>query len=118
MFSHSAIQSFVYMLPLSMGLLGTIASALAVLLDYQSHALSKKAIALANPYQAMLDAVSVMQSQYFNGSSWPLAIDWTRAVINTQLSAADSAIVYSNESSNSLIDHYSSQVKAFYNGED
>jgi len=118
MFSQSAIQSFVYMLPLSVGLLGTIASALAVPLDYQSHALSKKATALGNPYQAMLDVVSIMQSQYFIGSTWPSAIDWTRAVINAQLSAADSAILYSNESSNSLIDHYFSQVKAFYNDED
>lgn len=106
------------MLLLSVGRLGIIASALAVPLDYQSHALSKKVTALRNPYQAMLDAVSVMQSHYFTGSTWPSAIDWTRAVINTQLSAAESTVVYLNESSNGLVDHYFSQVKAFYHGED
>jgi len=102
------------MLLLPGGLWGIAASALSIPQDYQNH---WQGNALGNSYQAMLEALSVMQLQYFNGSTWPSAIDWTRAVINTQLSAADSAIVWSNESPTSLIDHYFSQVKAFYNGE-
>lgn len=112
------MQRFVSMLPLSGGLFGTAATALSIPYSYQNHVLPRAASALGNPYQVMLDAVSVMQSQYFTGSTWPSAIDWTRAVINTQLSAADSTIVWSNGSSTSLIDKYFSQVKTFYNGED
>ena len=112
------MQRFVSMLLLSVGLLGTAAGALSTSHGYQSYVLPRATTALGNPYQAMLDAVSVMQTQYFTGSTWPSAIDWTRAVINTQLSAADSAIVWSNESPTSLIDKYFSQTKAFYNGED
>ena len=106
------------MLALVVGLFGTAASPLSIPHGYQNYVLPRATTALGNPYQAMLDAVSVMQSQYFTGSTWPSAIDWTRAVIDTQLSAADSAIVWSNESPTSLIDKYFAQVKAFYNGED
>ena len=112
------MQTFISMLALSVGLLRTVATALSIPHGFQNNVLPRAASALGSPYQAMLDAVSVMQSQYFTGSTWPSAIDWTRAVINTQLSAADSAIVWSFESSASFTDRYFSQVKAFLNGED
>ena len=112
------MQTIISMLLLSVGLLGIAASALSIPNSYRSNVALKEARALGSPYEAMLDAVSVMQSQYFVGSTWPSAIDWTRAVMNTQLSAANSAIALSNESPTSLIDYYFAQVKAFYNSED
>ena len=51
-------------------------------------------------------------------STWPTGIDWTRAVLNTQMSAILSTMAeyqagaYQNE-----INAYFSQVAAFYNGE-
>lgn len=93
----------------------------------------------------MLDAIHVMQSEYFIlwEARWPSANDWTAAVMGTQVSATLSAvsstledILMSNEptaaggcnSANSepfdalayenLIDYYFHQTAAFWYGED
>ena len=84
-------------------------------------------------YSTLLSALEVMQSQYFSVArgTWPLAIDWTAAVMGTQISATLSAISDHVSSSTpdspdplevqeheNLINRYFTQVGTFYFGED
>jgi hypothetical protein len=78
----------------------------------------------------MLDALEVMQDSYFDifSGTWPDAIDWTSAVMGTQVSATLASIVSfldtAAESSCSemlswqnIIDRYYAHTSAFYFGE-
>jgi hypothetical protein len=67
---------------------------------------------------AMINALEVMQSQFWRGSNWPLGIDWTEAVFNQIEWAALSSIArYGGTSTNSTVNQYYSQLLNFYNGE-
>lgn len=84
-------------------------------------------------YTAILDALEVMESHYFTVSqgSWPSAIDWTAAVMGTQVSATLSAMTsYARTLKTSsplsideardhenLINRYFTQITSFYFGE-
>lgn len=84
-------------------------------------------------YAALLGALEVMQSHFFAVSygTWPKAIDWTAAVMGTQVSAALSAMTsYAQMLKHSspptadeardhenLINRYFSQITSFYFGE-
>lgn len=84
-------------------------------------------------YTALLDALDVMQSHFFvvSQGTWPEAIDWTAAVMGTQVSATLSAMAsYAQllKSSSSLcldeardhenfINRYFTQITSFYFGE-
>ena len=82
-------------------------------------------------YSALLDALNTMQSYFFMVShgTWPDAIDWTAAVMGTQISAALSAmtkhieledsyggsrVVYDQEN---VINRYFTQIASFYFGQ-
>src|ERR1700761_3759749 len=78
----------------------------------------------------MLNALEVMQDSYFDifAGTWPDAIDWTAAVVGTQLSATLASIVSSLDapamaacsdllSWQNLIDRYYSHTTVFYFGE-
>ena len=99
--------------------------------------LSKKH-ASGHVFNAMLDAVEVMQSHYFAiwQGTWPTSIDWTAAVMGTQISATLSSIsetlphLRSDSQHHSgrmgketvsrhenLINQYFTQVLSFYFGE-
>ena len=80
-------------------------------------------------YTALLDALHVMESHFFSVAhgTWPQAIDWTAAVMGTQVSASLSAMsecsklpecselhVHGHEN---LINRYFTQVTSFYFGE-
>lgn len=78
-----------------------------------------------NIFRHMIDALDVMQSHYFELwiGTWPSAIDWTGAVINTALSSALGTIAQA--SSETGDDHYSRTINkyfshnaAYYFGED
>ena len=89
--------------------------------------------AYPSTYIALLDALDVMQSHFFTVSqgTWPEAIDWTAAVMGTQVSATLSTMAYyarKLKSSSSLFidearDHenlinlYFTQIASFYFGE-
>ena len=86
---------------------------------------------------ALIDALAVMQSLYFQiwPGTWPSAIDWTAAVMGTQVSATLSAISDSlakwsvsteggettesieRQSHENMINQYFTQVASFYHGE-
>ena len=81
-------------------------------------------------YSALLEALHVMESHFFSVSqgTWPDAIDWTAAVMGTQVSASLNAMsehdrledvatehVLSHEN---IINRYFTQLAAFYFGED
>ena len=84
-------------------------------------------------YTALLDAIDVMESRFFEVShgTWPQSIDWTAAVMGTQVSATLSAMtehpgILSSASAPSLVearDHenlinrYFTQIASFYFGE-
>lgn len=86
-------------------------------------------------FPLLIDALEVMQSHYFQiwPGTWPSAIDWTAAVMGTQVSATLSAITdsfakkkVSTGSSNTnrestshenMINQYFTQVASFYHGE-
>ena len=84
-------------------------------------------------YTAILDAVEVMESHFFTVSqgSWPSAIDWTAAVMGTQVSATLSAMTSYARTLRSasplsmdeahdhenLINRYFTQITSFYFGE-
>lgn len=81
-------------------------------------------------YTALLDALEVMESHFFEVShgTWPQAIDWTAAVMGTQVSATLAAMtehLASNPSLSieeardheNLINRYFTQLTSFYFGE-
>lgn len=85
-------------------------------------------------YTAMVDALEVMESYFFQVShgTWPQAIDWTAAIMGTQVSAALAAMTQYSESSTlpssplsaveardheNLINRYFTQISSFYFGE-
>ncbi|KAJ9645442.1 uncharacterized protein PV06_07865 [Exophiala oligosperma] len=80
--------------------------------------------------QDMLDALEAMQDTYFDlfSGTWPSAIDWTSAVMGTQVSATLGSIVSSLDVSatstcadmlvmQNIIDRYFAQTSVFYFGE-
>lgn len=87
--------------------------------------------------QAILDSIDTMQSHFFEvwAGTWPSAIDWTAAVMGTQISATlavisrfrkiQSVSEHSSDSSQSmqdldlenLINRYFTQITSFYFGE-
>lgn len=82
--------------------------------------------------QDMMSALDVMQDSYFAQwlGTWPDAIDWTAAVIGTQVSGALSALTYNSPNLDAspssfhetiayenLISRYFDQISAFYFGE-
>lgn len=82
--------------------------------------------------QDMISALDVMQDSYFEQwlGTWPKAIDWTAAVIGTQVSGTLSALTYTSPDLDlspssveetieheNLISRYFDQVSAFYFGE-
>ena len=89
--------------------------------------------AYPSTYTALLDALDVMQSHFFTVSqgTWPKAIDWTAAVMGTQISATLSAMTYYAQKFKSspslfadeardhenLINLYFTQIASFYFGE-
>ncbi|MCJ1272782.1 hypothetical protein MMC21_000571 [Puttea exsequens] len=81
-------------------------------------------------YEAVLGALDVMQSHYFQVAhgTWPQAIDWTAAVMGTQVSATLSSMTqytvlptsFSEEEGRdyeNLINRYFTQITTFYFGE-
>lgn len=84
-------------------------------------------------YTALLDALDVMESHFFAVShgTWPKAIDWTAAVMGTQVSATLSAMtLYAQKlkfssvfcvdkarDHENLINRYFTQISSFYFGE-
>lgn len=85
-------------------------------------------------YSALLDAIDVMQSHYFRiwPGIWPTAIDWTAAVMGTQVSATLFAITDSlghktqdedcidfqqSRRHENIINQYFTQIASFYHGE-
>ena len=113
-------------------------------LQYQPLAAEKDAIprqdalqqshAYPSTYTALLDALEVMESHFFETSmgTWPQAIDWTAAVMGTQISATLSSMteyfkslqsgsspLSPNESRDheNLINRYFTQITCFYFGE-
>ncbi|KAK4697874.1 hypothetical protein P7C71_g271, partial [Lecanoromycetidae sp. Uapishka_2] len=81
-------------------------------------------------YSAVLDALEIMESHYFEVShgTWPKAIDWTAAVMGTQVSAtlaAMSEYTAANPSPSleqardheNLLNRYFTQITSFYFGE-
>jgi len=86
--------------------------------------------AYPDSYTAVLDALGVMESHFFEVShgTWPRAIDWTAAVMGTQVSATLAVMteyLASNSSPSSeeardhenLINRYFTQITSFYFGE-
>ena len=82
-----------------------------------------------SPYNALLNALEIMESHFFSVShgTWPHAIDWTAAVMGTQVSASLSTIsdhsslnkladphAYNHEN---IINRYFTQLTSFYFGE-
>ncbi|KAL8668870.1 MAG: hypothetical protein Q9168_006515 [Polycauliona sp. 1 TL-2023] len=84
-------------------------------------------------FAAMLQALDVMQSHFYTiwQGQWPQAIDWTAAVMGTQVSATLAAMtetwrsdaaphhrhVVQHEERENLIDRYFTQITSFYFGE-
>ena len=89
--------------------------------------------AYPSTYTALLDALEVMQSHFFTVSrgTWPRAIDWTAAVMGTQVSATLSTMTYYAQNlkpsssfsldeardHENLINRYFTQITSFYFGE-
>ena len=85
-------------------------------------------------HSALLNAIDVMQSHYFQIwlGTWPSAIDWTAAVMGTQISATLSAITVplehrtpnagplddqESQRHENTINQYFTQIVSFYHGE-
>lgn len=89
-------------------------------------------------FSALLDAIEVMQEHYFEvwEGTWPRAIDWTAAVMGTQISATlssisdfeadyfkrmdcsdDSRPSLARRNCENLINQYFTQITSFYFGE-
>lgn len=76
---------------------------------------------------ALLDAIDVMQEQYFDigSGTWPTSIDWTAAVLGTHISATLSTLISSIDPTtctdllawDNLINRYFSHTSIFYFGE-
>lgn len=74
---------------------------------------------LGEAFPAMVNALEVMQSQYWNSSNWPTGIDWTSAVTSTHVSAALTEMaIYDASTYNGDIGKYFSQIVSFHGGED
>ena len=90
--------------------------------------------AYPSTYAALLDALEVMESHFFEVShgTWPQAIDWTAAVMGTQVSATLEAMTEYTRSivqnpcpaspeealnHENLINRYFTQITSFYFGE-
>jgi hypothetical protein len=85
--------------------------------------------ATSSTVQAVLDAIRVMQDEYFEifTGAWPTAIDWTSAVLGTHISATLSSLIASVEYSSkacvevlaweNIVDKYFAQISVFYFGE-
>lgn len=85
--------------------------------------------AAAPHLKSMVDALQVMQDEYFDifSGTWPAAIDWTAAVMGTHVSATLSSIVSSFKSSanscpdaiwwQNIINKYFAHTSFFYYGE-
>ena len=88
----------------------------------------------SSTYTALIDALEVMQSHFFEISVgiWPHAIDWTAAVMGTQVSATLSSMTEYSKSlttnlstpspdesrdHENLINRYFTQITSFYFGE-
>ncbi|KAI4741419.1 hypothetical protein E4T50_08118 [Aureobasidium sp. EXF-12298] len=76
-------------------------------------------------FQYMVDALDVMQSQFFELwiGTWPSAIDWTGAVINTAVSSTIKSIAQASSKTkddhfSKIINKYFSHNAAYYFGED
>lgn len=109
------------------------------------HSLSGKTGGMKDTLKTMLDAFSVMQSEYFVlwHGTWPTGIDWTNAVMATQVSATLSALSWTlggtifpsgataasasgspdsepldTPVDENLIDYYFQHTSAFWFGED
>ncbi|KFY87106.1 hypothetical protein V500_07189 [Pseudogymnoascus sp. VKM F-4518 (FW-2643)] len=88
----------------------------------------------SNTLEALINAVDVMQSHYFQvwAGLWPTAIDWTSAVIATHIAAAMSTVSSSTnyvlqpgsgdyslmQRAESLINRFMSHLMGFYFGQD
>jgi hypothetical protein len=69
-------------------------------------------------FPVMVNALEVMQSEFWRGSNWPLGIDWTEAVFNTiEWAALNSIARYGGVSSTSTVNKYYSQLLNFFSGE-
>lgn len=74
---------------------------------------------LGEAFPAMVNALEVMQSQYWSSNTWPTGIDWTSAVTSTHVSAALTEMAMYDASTYSAdINKYFSQIVSFYSGED
>ena len=102
----------------------------AVLLPPQAVVTEDETPSVFKPLRPMMDALEVMQVQYFDifSGTWPSAIDWTAAVMGTHVSAALSSLVSSIEATDlstctdllqwhNTIDRYFAQISLFYFGE-
>jgi len=91
----------------------------------------------SDTFSTLIDALSIMQLNYFHiwPGTWPSAIDWTAAVMGTQISATLSTITESlgcttnqiregstikfqqTQSYENMINQYFTQIASFYHGE-
>ena len=99
--------------------------------DSEEDASSRGGLEGISSYSALLDALDVMQSYYFQiwPGTWPSAIDWTAAVMGNQVSATLSAITgplepndgrldgQENQRHENIINQYFTQIVSFYHGE-
>lgn len=73
---------------------------------------------LGEAFPAMVNALDVMQSQYWSSNTWPTGIDWTSAVTSTHVSAALTEMaMYDAGTYSGDITKYFSQIVTFYGGE-
>jgi hypothetical protein len=69
-------------------------------------------------FSAMVNALEIMQSEFWGGSNWPLGIDWTEAVLNQiEWAALNSIAGYGGVNTTTIVSQYYSQLLNFYNGE-
>jgi hypothetical protein len=69
-------------------------------------------------FLAMVNALEVMQSEFWDGTTWPLGIAWTEAVFNTiEWAALNSIARYGGSGVAGLVDKYYSQLLNFFDGE-
>lgn len=73
---------------------------------------------LQQSFPAMVNALEVMQSEFWGGSNWPLGINWTEAVFNQiEWATLNSIARYGGPCSTSTVNQYYSQLLNFYNAE-
>ncbi len=69
-------------------------------------------------FPVTVNALEVMQSEFWAGSNWPLGIDWTEAVFNTNECAALNSITrYAEPNTSVTVNKYYSQLLNFFDGE-